>query len=146
MLYLDSNSQVAAEQWLPPDLTQLRIAGQQHPASYPSLREDILQLSRRLIQQSSEQQDDSNHSQLLVVQGAPLILVISSINNNRGTNIPIGNIVAGHFLESYAKKIASEAVKETHDDAGATSETNCSGAQSLQKAVSKTIVGTRALR
>ena len=50
MVYLDSQQQVVTEQWLPPDLSEmLSTNAQLRPTDYASLRQDILQLGRRLI-------------------------------------------------------------------------------------------------
>lgn len=100
MVYLSEDNQVAAEQWLPPDLAEMLTAGGERPTSYESLRAAILQLSERLIKRNAQQQITSSSGQLLVVQGVPLMLVVSPITNNEGNTLPNGNIVAGHFIDA----------------------------------------------
>jgi len=110
MVYLDNQQQVVTEQWLPPDLSEMLSSSQQRPNNYDSLRRDILQLGRRLIQQNQANPDESGRGQLLLVQGTPLLLVVSPISNNQHTAMPIGNIVAGHFLDVQRFKTLQELV------------------------------------
>ena len=99
MVFLDNQQQVVTEQWLPPDLSEMLSSNQQHPSDYDSLRQAILQLGRRLIQLDQASPSELGRGQLLLVQGTPLLLVVSPISNNQSTVPPVGNIVAGHFLD-----------------------------------------------
>ena len=98
MVFLDNQQQVVTEQWLPPDLSEM-LSSNQHPSDYDSLRQAILQLGRRLIQLDQASPSELGRGQLLLVQGTPLLLVVSPISNNQSTVPPVGNIVAGHFLD-----------------------------------------------
>lgn len=99
MVFLDNQQQVVTEQWLPPDLSEMLSSNQQHPSDYDSLRQAILQLGRRLIQLDQTSPSELGRGQLLLVQGTPLLLVVNPISNNQSTVPPVGNIVAGHFLD-----------------------------------------------
>ena len=99
MVFLDNQQQVVTEQWLPPDLSEMLSSNQQHPSDYDSLRQAILQLGRRLIQLDQASPSELGRGQLLLVEGTPLLLVVSPISNNQSTVPPVGNIVAGHFLD-----------------------------------------------
>ncbi len=99
MVFLDNQQQVVTEQWLPPDLSEMLSSNQQRPSDYDSLRQAILQLGRRLIQLDQASPSELGRGQLLLVQGTPLLLVVSPISNNQSTVPPVGNIVAGHFLD-----------------------------------------------
>lgn len=111
MVYLDSQQQVVTEQWLPPDLSEmLSTNAQLRPTDYASLRQDILQLGRRLIALDATTNNETGHGQLLLVQGTPLLLVVSPISSNQNSAPPIGNIVAGHFLDVQRFKTLQELV------------------------------------
>lgn len=95
MIYLDLQGQVRAEQWLPPDLPDLMVVGDQRPRSHASLRSSILRATRQLL--GHEELD--GQGQLLVVQGVPLVLAMETISNNQNSLPGIGTLVAGHFLD-----------------------------------------------
>ena len=99
MVFLDNQQHVVTEQWLPPDLSEMLSSNQQHPSDYDSLRQDILQLGRALTLLDQASPSELGRGQLLLVQGTPLLLVVSPISNNHSTIAPVGNIVAGHFLD-----------------------------------------------
>ncbi|MWV12972.1 diguanylate cyclase [Pseudomonas sp. R-28-1W-6] len=106
MIYLDLQGRVYAEQWLPPDLPDLLVLGQQRPSSHQVLRDGIIQLGQRLRQSSGI---DAIKGQVVVVQGVPVVLAMGPISNSQGSMPPLGNLIAGHFIDGErAEQIQSE--------------------------------------
>ncbi|MEK1905114.1 MAG: diguanylate cyclase [Pseudomonas sp.] len=95
MVYLDLEGRVRAEQWIPPDLPDLMVIGDQRPSSHVSLRRSILSEIQHLRTHSNL----DRHGQLLLVEGVPLILATGMINTNQNDQPDAGMLVAGHFLD-----------------------------------------------
>ncbi|AYC31814.1 diguanylate cyclase [Pseudomonas cavernae] len=100
MVYADNQGRVFGEQWVPPDLPELPALGTQHPPSLESLRQAILERSRQLGLLDKHASVEQTSAQILLIQGIPLILVSSPISNNQGSAAPIGNVLAGLFLDA----------------------------------------------
>ncbi|QKE64027.1 diguanylate cyclase [Aquipseudomonas campi] len=95
MVFLDLQGRVYAEQWQPPDLPELLVLGDQRPDDHLSLRDDILNLSKRLRHNDS----GDLKGQLVLIQGVPVVLATSPISNSEGSLKPRGTLIAGHFID-----------------------------------------------
>lgn len=95
MVFLDLQGRVYAEQWQPPDLPELLVLGDQRPDDHLAMREDILNLSKRLRQNGSS----TLKGQFVLVQGVPVVLATSPISNSDGSLAPLGTLIAGHFID-----------------------------------------------
>ncbi|MBB1519933.1 sensor domain-containing diguanylate cyclase [Aquipseudomonas guryensis] len=95
MVFLDMQDQVYAEQWVPPDLPELLVLGDRRPENHLSLRDDILNLGKRLKQNGSS----NLKGQFVRVQGVPVVLAMSAISNSEGSLAPLGTLIAGYFID-----------------------------------------------
>jgi diguanylate cyclase (GGDEF)-like protein/PAS domain S-box-containing protein len=87
---------------LPPDFQEMLSVGGQHPSDYPSLRRDILQLGQQLakLNANAASLKIDGDGQFFLLQGTPLLLLASPISNSQGYVLPIGTIIAGHFIDA----------------------------------------------
>lgn len=99
LIYFDAQGQVVGEQWVPPDVPELLNVEQRGSPTIAELRSEIIERSRALGLLAAHDSPDESAGQFLLVAGIPLMLSSSPISNNQGTAPPLGNVLAGRFLD-----------------------------------------------
>ncbi|MBM7060109.1 diguanylate cyclase [Pseudomonas sp. UL073] len=99
LIYFDVDGQVIGEQWVPPDMPELFKITAPAASDLASLRQAIIARSGALGLLAHHDNVNQATGQFVLVQGIPLMLIASPISNNQGTAVPLGNVLAGRFLD-----------------------------------------------